>query len=279
MTSGYFLASKDLSNARAVIVSLSSRLVPAFLVWALFFNLMNPSAWQALQHNPGGFLLRFILQGGAAPHLWFMPSLILCLALFVLAMRVMSVALLTTGAALLFVGGLALGPYAFLYLGSDASPARMHLARDLPCFGLIFVCAGYWLGVTQWRPAFHVALALFACGAALQLAEGFALFHEVSRPLAGNDYLAATPLFGIGAFLVARSWPFSGRTPRFLTAMGMCSLGLYAVHPVFVMAIGPMLSQTLPLITRLSIWALTVTASIIVAVEMTQFKGLKWLVK
>jgi surface polysaccharide O-acyltransferase-like enzyme len=278
LASGYFLSPKPSSSVLRSIWEIIKRIGPPYLAWTLAFNLPYPGALSFAAHNPGGFFLRIVLQGGAAPHLWFLPSLVICLALALVSIRFLPLPTVLFGGFLLYAIGLLIGSYAFLIFGKPATPLQLHLARDAPSFGFVFVVVGFWLRRTSWRPTLTFAACLFAVGAATQLFESMALARFGAHAIPDSDYVIGTLPFGLGAFLLARTWPRIPLTPSVWAALGTCSLGLYAIHPAFVLIFGPLLNPH-SFVARLGIWALSVIGSIVIVVEMVRLRQLRWLVK
>jgi surface polysaccharide O-acyltransferase-like enzyme len=274
ITSGYFLALKRLDHVWSVVWDIVKRISIPYLIWTLAFNLFDARSRSGVFH-PVLFLPRLFLQGGAAPHLWFLPSLALCMILLVVSQRYLSLIKLLVTASVLYIVGLLVGSYAFFVFGKPAGALQLHLARDAPCFGFIFLVIGYALRRSAWRPRMRVALAIFLLGAVLQLAEGYYLSRLGFHPISENDYVLGTLSFGVGAFLVALAWPEARPLPRVLAALGTCSLGLYAVHPAFILLFTHFVDPR-PLLGRLGIWTASLLCSIIL---VTAFDGNRWLRK
>lgn len=235
VSSGYFLARRRNADVTQSLRSIFGRIVPVYLFWLLVFNVPNAAARQSVL-DPG-FLVRLLLNGGVAEHLWYLPAMALCLTLMVLGRRFLGSTALVAALALgLYAIGLLLGSYHSTVTGVEPSLLQSHIARDF-CFGLIFVVAGGWLAQTDWRPTFTIACALFVGGAVFSLLEGLALTQLGRHPLYMNDSILGTLPYGVGAFLIALTWPSRWQVPAALAGLGVFGLGLYAVHPIAIDAL------------------------------------------
>ena len=273
VASGYFLARKDLSNVPASLWSIARRIVPVYAVWTAAFTLADPTARASL--GQPGFWARLLTQGGTAPHLWFLPSVALCLGLLVVCNRVLSARGQFALAAGLFVLGLTGGDYFELLFGRSPSELQLHVVRDVAMFGFIFVTAGYWLARPGWGPTCGVAVAIFLSGGALHLGESWMFAAALKmRAFHSNEMLIGTLPFGIGAFLMARSWPPAWNVPRPMAALGTYGLGLYLIHPFFI----DLLTSVVPagtLFGRGLIAVGTVLLSVIAVVGLSRIRSLR----
>ena len=274
VASGFFLARKDFSNLAASVRSIARRIVPVYIVWTAAFTLTDPAARAAL--GQPGFWVRLAVQGGTAPHLWFLPSLALCMVIVAVGSRILSPRGQFLLAAGFYVLGLAGGAYFQLLFGRSPSVLHLHLLRDVATFGLIFVTTGYWLGRTGWRPTFGAAATLFLLGGALHLTEAWMLVRWNMHALNDNEALVGTLGFGIGAFLMARSWPPSWGVPRAFAVLGTYGLGLYVMHPWIVAALlAGLQPQTLQ--SRALLAVLTTALSALAVLALARVPRLRWL--
>lgn len=114
------------------------RLLPPYLIWTLIYWLHGAAA--GAPHAPGR-LLRTVLLGQAAPHLYFVIILLQCCALFPAVMRLLSCAPVPTLALSAALTYLVQSLYLFRRLGLDLIPAwiRPYLWMSVPAWALFFV--------------------------------------------------------------------------------------------------------------------------------------------
>lgn len=219
VTSGYFIA-PDKSDVDA-IWSAAKRLVPIYVFWILVFILL----YQDWPEGPLEFAKRFV-SGGQGYHLWFLPSLGLCVASTVVLRRLGLPGALAVASALYAVG-LATGSYNDLW-GPEQT---FWNPRDGILMGLIFVVSGAFIRAANIRLPLWPAVAALAVLTSLHVV-------EMSLPLqAGdlyNDFFVLTLPVGVMAFLAALAWHPVGVLAAMLSALGRISLGLYAVHVIFL---------------------------------------------
>lgn len=240
LISGYFVPATP--DPVRYLVRLLTRLAPVFLVWeavyiagyALGLPLVSlESTWaeQSLAFR----IVNTLTEGGLAYHLWFLPSLFLSLAAFVLLRHIAGPRVTLALALLLYLTGLALGPY------NEVLGLYDGLARHLPepqtltfrngvAFGLLYIALGNALARRAVAIDRLWLVAALVAGFLVQEAE-FALVTATSthgRALA-IDYGLGTVLYATAAFLIALSAPATTWTTR-LARLGRLSLGLYCVH-------------------------------------------------
>lgn len=237
--SGYFWAKGSVSSgAAAASLKTIRRGLLIFAVWCLVY--LFPSDLDALRHtspadwarqaywNLLGLDLTRTMFSGTRFHLWFLSSLIMCVAIGGL--------MLARGWTRLFVG-LAAVLYVFALLGGAYSTTPLGLPQAFntrfgPLSGLLFFAMGYLL---QRRGAARYSvrdgLVLLAAGTALCLFETWVLhtwFHKDVFP----EFLIGTILTGLGAAIIALSGD-AALESRGMSSLGLVALGIYAVH-VFV---------------------------------------------
>jgi surface polysaccharide O-acyltransferase-like enzyme len=230
VTAGFFL-----SRQRGPLVlelgRTFKRLMIPFLFWlAVYLVWARPDLRELLQPKP---LLRMLLTGTPAFHLWFLPSLALSSAMLLVALRLRaSDAKLVCAAVVLYALALVFGPY----LGALTSGGQFWWnTRNGPFFGFPLMVAGCLIARHRLVSPPSIALLLFLGGGALQAVEiglldqtGYTFFHDV---------LLGTAPFGIGAFLLAREIPVNFVTRR-LARLGRYSLGIFCVGLPITQALG-----------------------------------------
>ena len=244
VTAGYALGRRALAPGPAAAAVLA-RLAPVFLAWSLVYLLLSAEGLGQLARPHAAY--RWLATGGPGWHLWFLPSLALCLALL-LAMRAAGLAPRTMLAIALgtYALGLALGPYHPLLAAHDAAlpDGQMPIldGRGGP-FPLAFVVVGYWLAASGADIPARVGPALLLAGGGLHLAEAFCLDAGGWTPFVRNDLLVGTLAFGTGAFLVLARAP-AGPVVRAVGGLGRYSLGVYAFHVLVLVVLRRLLHPT-----------------------------------
>ena len=179
-------------------------------------------------------------------------------------------------ALVLYLLGLTLGSYLPLLIHKP-DPIFNVIARDLPCFRLIFVIAGLYLA-DQPNPSLGIGMLMFVTGALSHLAEAFILNWLKLMPFKSNNYLIGTLPFGIGAFMITLNFKNIPKQLNFIAAFGRLSFGIYAIH-VFFLWIFAKKMNNLELYDRLLIALLILTLSCFTIKCMNYIKPLRFLIK
>jgi surface polysaccharide O-acyltransferase-like enzyme len=183
---------------------------------------------------------------GTKGHLWFLPSLLCCLAISaILLSRNMERSLVAVSIVLYGVG-LAGKAYSDTPIGFVT---RFNF-RNGPFFGLVFFVTGYLLqhrGPQDSR--LRYGLLLTGCGTCIHFIEIFVLNKYWGTALF-QDYVVGTYFSGVGLALIALS-----NSPllrfRFTSLVGPLVLGIYAIHVLFI----DLLSPIDELLSGNAIWA------------------------
>ena len=243
MASGYFIGPRI--DDLGVIWRSTKRIAPLFLVWALVYLVVRDS-WPETQKQ----WLNLIINGGAGLHLWYLPSLLSCIAVLALLRRWLSwtVVLAVTGAV--FVIGLAFDSYSGLLNLNQ----RLWDPRNGPIFGLVFVTLGAWIAVH--RPVVPLRWAALAFAV-------FLITDVIERKWLATtgpsyiDFTASTLFVGTAAFLTARAWDGQPFARWRLDVLGRYSFGMYAMHMLFLYSAHKRFHPQGP-----TEWALTVLATV-----------------
>ena len=224
VASGYFLGETErppLVAIRRVMMRLSL----VFVFWEAVYLVASGTSVAAL--SDPSLLRSIILRGGPGYHLWYLPSLGVCVALAIALRRLPAAFRLTIGLAC-FAVGIAFGPYR-----ESLGLPSIGDTRTGPWFGLVFVMSGTVLRSLRIAHLFPLGVGLIAIGIASQIAEAAFLAMNGQGGFAPHNYLLGTLPLGIGAFLLARALP-DNATVRTLAAVGRLSLGMYCVHLLFI---------------------------------------------
>jgi peptidoglycan/LPS O-acetylase OafA/YrhL len=143
-------------------------------------------------------------------------------------------------------------------------------------FALIFALTGFWMAKKGWRPPLRAAVQLCVLGAALHLGEAYWVDANQFIPFHRNEFLLGTLPFSIGAFLIALQLA-EGRVVRMLARLGAYSLGLYAVHIVFVLIFSRFV-QPSNVVEGLLLAGLVIVASTITVLGLARIRPLRFLI-
>lgn len=238
--SGYLVAPK---LQQAPLKTLQRYSVPLFKVWVIWsiICLLMPFNWQVLIEQ--GYLaertgywdwlmknpLNTLMEGGLI-HLWFIPGLILAVAIIAVCVRFKLTSWLPAVALLLYLYGVAGGSY-----GTLTEIWTPFLTRNGPFFSTLMV----WIGFAVRTRALHIsskqAAVLALAGMAIHFAEAIWLSgHDVL--FNSHDFLLGTPLWGLGVFMLLLNRPQLGEHPV-VYSLGDKVLGIYVAHMPFLIIV------------------------------------------
>jgi surface polysaccharide O-acyltransferase-like enzyme len=273
VSAGYF-AWRPEERLSVTASRLAQRVFPVYLIWSVLYNLASP--WNFQWFFQPNLALRWILNGGAGDHLWFLPALFIWVVAARFLKAYFSWPALFSVALVFYLGGWAMSAGQSLFLHSP-NHLLFTLARDGPSFGLIFVLAGMWLRYTGLTISFYASLALFVVSAAAQLGEAYLLNRLHILPFFQSDYLLATLPFGVSAFMLALKLTKPEAILDRLAVLGRFALGIYAVHMFFVQYIA-FFAEPAALGGRLVVALAALLGSVGVVLAMARVKILKPLV-
>ena len=246
--SGYFWGAKIRRGASPVEVStaMAKRIATVFLVWSIVYLLPYREIGLAISGVPvalwdswGTKIIALItdpamlLQRGTEEHLWFLSALLCGLALCAVLVGLRLERTLVVVSVLLFIVGVLGRAYA-------ESPIGLSIdfnTRNGPFFATLLFASGYWLSAMEpKRSWFGLGLAVLCLGTLVHVAELTILwrFFDIS-PI--HDYLFGTYAMGLGAAMVGLSNHRLLDT-RILGHLGRLTLGIYAMHFVFIDLLG-----------------------------------------
>ena len=237
LVSGYFLRTQSESFFSDVL-KFVKRLAPIYIFWLIVYLLLY-----RMFNDSFGIESRraLFIQGGPAFHLWFLPSLGICVVLSMALFRFLP-SPYVAAVGLLFYG---VGLYFVEFAAPFGPPWSLWNFRDGPFFGLIFVIAGHLIRQHAWTPRLISALFISALGLALSIAERFVLtatgVQDAATPI---DYTIGTLLFGTGILMTALSVPSSSAIVHRLARLGRYTLGYYCIHVIFLWLVQSMMPLT-----------------------------------
>jgi surface polysaccharide O-acyltransferase-like enzyme len=241
MIGGFFLARKKNLQPAEYSINLAKRILPAFLFWVLLYNIiLFPGSTQEINAK---FFVSMLATGGLGYHLWFLPAFCICMILTVFLRRFMRWRGIFATGCVLYVLGLAIGSYSGLIssLPEEHAGMRLAIARGGPFYGTIFVILGLWLGAGHWRIGMRSSVLLYLAGLVSSLTEAYLLATHHFMLFGNNDFLIGTLLMGFGAFSIALNLPNRGNIVRGIGRFGAYTMGIYAVHPIVLIALKSLL--------------------------------------
>lgn len=243
LMSGYFWSSKVKGPLGVTVPAVQTfkRVAFIFLAWSLIYMLPTNLA-DAFHHGPLG-PLKYIhwhlltaaenpglwLLTGSRDHLWFLGSLLTCVLISAVLLRLEFERSLLVLAVLLYLLGLAGKAYA-------QTPWGFHSDfnfRNGPFFGLLFFVSGHVLRHRTPNASWlYQGGVLAVLGMVMHFAEVITLHRVYGAPMT-QDYVVGTYLWGLGLGMVALSNPRPLRWGR-VSGWGVMMLGVYVVHVVFI---------------------------------------------
>lgn len=254
--SGYFMPAG--AGWLKITVKYFIRLFPIFIFWV--------TAYAALSGNPFWFLSetsvvrQHMTNGGAGFHLWFLPSLGVCLVIAAFVKNYTSVKILIILSVALYCFGLTHASYeaAIVSLPFDEVD-RSFNPRNGPFMGLLFVSLGVALRARLFKPSAVRGLILITFGVLLSAVEAAFLFYSFNAPISSHNFLIGTVPLGFGVAMLCMSIDI--RIPLVAAAIrriGAVSLGIYALHILVLWKVTDLIEPN-SIISGLSTAALTLT--------------------
>ncbi|HTL48313.1 MAG TPA: acyltransferase [Verrucomicrobiae bacterium] len=214
-------------------------------------GLIKTLSWH-LADAPGEIAGHFwaFLMSGTQLHLWFLPALLVSVAIIVFFVKMRRIGLLLPLSAAGFVLAAWWGRYEFLVAhGQTFLPQPNYLLSRLGFLcGLVYVVWGWRYGFKKEVPRRGLSIACVLVGIAAMAIEE-AAFASRDYQLISDNIMPGVALFSIGVFGLALHFPKAGQgTP--LERWGIYTLGIYLGHIVVREAVA--LSK--PAIAGLSPW-------------------------
>jgi surface polysaccharide O-acyltransferase-like enzyme len=254
--SGYFFgqAVERRGPAANLILKYAYRLAIPFLVWSLI-GALQPAGGIAAAIADGRLAtavsdratssfhwisshLVLFLFAGTAYHLWFLPSLLLCVGITFLFLVLKWDNVLPFVAVGLYLFGLLAGPYRACPIGIEV-PFN---PRNGPFFWMLFFVAGLTMFRDRRVPPAWLAVSLIALGIAGSLVESCALGGGFARSYEASYDLVSTIPFGFGVMLLALRYPTLGQD-WFVARWGSRVFGIYLVHVFVITEVNPWWSR------------------------------------
>lgn len=249
--SGYFIQPKLSASPIKTLKLYSLPLLKIWLVWsalclAMPFNWQRVATdgylterkgyWNWLTENP----LNALMEGGMV-HLWFIPALVMAVAIIALLIHLNKQSLIIPVAVILYVYGVMGGSYQTL-----TEVWTPFFTRNGPFFSTLMVVIGFEFRRRNITLSSTKSMLLLVTGFVIHFGEAYWLTnYDVAFNL--HDFLMGTPLIGIGLFLLLLSKPSIGNHPlTFILSKHV--LSIYVCHllcVVVMLNITGMLGMTL----------------------------------
>ncbi len=293
MVSGYLFAEK-VGLTKAVTATFwrsARRLLSLYFVWCVFYLLVPfkfisdwpTQSWPelVLRHvryfSERGLDVPF---QGTQEVLWFLPSLVLGLAIVAVSVANGWQKYLSYGAIALYIIGLTYGSYSLLW--SDNSNADFIFnTRNGPFLSVPCVTFGWLLSVNRREGKWHVdakwAAAIALVCLSLQIVETKVVNSVARLPFEPFDYLLGTIGFGAGILLLALAKPHWGENWPILH-WSRCTLGVFLIHYAFIDIIQPLNYRYDNVLWELGTPIAVYLASLTMTALMMQWRPLRRLV-
>ena len=247
--SGYFWGAKVKSSdsAASVSISMAKRVFYIFAAWSIVYafpyNLSSIGKYGLL----GPFKVTYghledlarhpltLVMEGTKGHLWFLIALLCSLGISSFLVGKRHYKTLVALSVILYLIGLLTKAYSDTQFG-------VHIdfnTRNGPFFGTVFFVSGYFLSKLTPNPSwFSKGVALLGVGWLLQFSEVSLLWKWYGTSPYEQDYVIGTYFMGVGAAVAALS-NNAHIGSVVLRDVGRYTLGIYAIHYIFVDLLRP----------------------------------------
>lgn len=246
--SGYFWGIKVRNSGSPIPASarMAKKILTIFLAWSAIYALpvdlgsfaeygplgpIKTDYWNLVQliHDP----ITLVMQGTRV-HLWFLIGLLCSLLISVQLVKNKHIKTLIAVSVALYLFGLLAKSY-------SATPLGIHISfntRNGPFFGTIFFVSGYLLSGLKPTPKWlTIGILILGIGYILHFSELYFLWRWYgTNP--HQDYVIGTYFMGVGAAIASLS-NHSILKNEALSAVGKLTLGIYAIHFMFVEMLRP----------------------------------------
>jgi len=247
--SGYFWGIK-IKNGAAIVpttILMAQKIGLIFLAWCLIYllpynittfseyGLLGPikvAYWnlKQLAQHPENIILE-----GTKIHLWFLVSLLFSLIMCSLFLHFTLTKSMIIAAAALYIFGILGKSYADTPLGISLD----FNTRNGPFFSFIFFITGFFISkLKRSNSWFKYGCMIYILGCCLHFLEVYALWKLYETPME-HDYVFGTYFMGLGVSIIALSNHPILKSTR-LSKIGKMTLGIYAIHIIFVDLLKPL---------------------------------------
>ncbi len=237
LIAGYFIQPKLTADPARTLRSYAAPLMKLWFFWSLLY-LAFPTRLDLLMSK--GYLferqrywdqwlstpLNSLLEGGLV-HLWFIPGLVIAVAIIALLVRIQRLSWLMPLAVGLYIYGLLGGSYE-----SISGVEAPFFTRNGPFFSTLMVAIGFEIRRRDFNMSTAQAWTLCLLGMLGHLAEAYWLYGQGLRYVS-HDFLIMTPVWTLGLFFIFLNNPKLGASER-VDKLSKDVLGVYLVHLMFV---------------------------------------------
>ncbi|MHB1678047.1 MAG: acyltransferase [Sulfuriferula sp.] len=258
--SGYFwgIKTRHSDSPVSISVSMAKKILTILIAWSIIYILpdnigtifeLTPLQYakeiywnlKSVIDNPVTLAME-----GTKVHLWFLVALLYSLGISAVLVQKKRIKTLIVLSVALYLFGLLAKAY-------SATPIGLYIpfnTRDGPFFGTIFFVSGYLL--SSLKPSHEwlaLGLSLLVLGYLLHFSEIYFLWKWYGvNPI--QDYVIGTYFMGVGAAMASLSNANIFRN-NILCKTGQLTLGIYAVHFIFVDSFSPIAQSLGPLFRNL----------------------------
>lgn len=237
LISGYLIQPKLTATPLSTLKSYAIPLLKIWLVWSILsllmpfnFQVVAEHGYLAERQGYWGYLgqapLNSLLEGGLV-HLWFIPALIIAVAIVALCLHFQRRSWLVPIAVLLYLYGVLAGSYQ--PLTEIASP---FFTRNGPFFSTLFVVIGFVIRDKNLSLSPVKALALVIIGIAIHFGQAWSLM-KFDIVFNSHDFLFGTEIWATGMFLLLLCFPNWGNH-AVTFALSRYVLGVYVCHLLII---------------------------------------------
>jgi len=249
VVSGYFWGLKIRGQPTPLIVTknMAFRIGLIFLAWSFIYLLpfnnisaffeygmlgpLKMAYWKLtnLLQEPSNLLFQ-----GTSVHLWFLMGLLYALFISFIFIQRKAEKELLVFASILYIIGVLLKSYADTPLGFHVE----FNTRNGPFFSTLLFSSGYFLSQRMPNEKWFIyGIGLFFMGCLIHFVEIYLLMILYGTDLS-HDYVFGTYLMGVGAAMLSLS-NHKILQIRFFRNTGKMTLGIYAIHVIFVGLLSP----------------------------------------
>jgi surface polysaccharide O-acyltransferase-like enzyme len=264
IVAGYFAGLKPKLSFLNEVRHVGKRIIGPYLVWLALYTVYSGYDFSNLLSIRGLMLL--FVYAGPGWHLWFLTSLAFSVMMLAILRRLCELRTLVGLAIVVYIAGLAIGPYARIVF--SIANLGIHPRNGL-FLGFPFMVMGYWIGRNRWSGwPFLAGALLYLGGFMLTIGEVYGL----SKLPGGVNYdvLLGTVPMAAGAFIMALRLPDIPVT-RHVSNLGRYSLGIFASHLALMFEVQRLLAGT-ALSTEMVVVILTVATASLCALVLGQFR-------
>ncbi|MDA9556628.1 acyltransferase family protein [Vibrio sp.] len=233
ITAGYFLYPKLLSSPKSTALQYCLPLLKVWLIWSVVYLALpfdfakaleqgyfaeREGYWNYLMGNP----LNTLFEGGMV-HLWFLPSLVIAVAIIAGFIHKNQWALLSSLSIVLFIYGVLAGSYR-----EHTGLESIIFTRNGPFFSTLLVFIGCYIRRANVSLNLGQSLLLMLVGLVGHLSEAFYL-KDLGVSFRSHDFLFFTPVWAFGLFMCLLSQPQLVTHHR-VKSIADSTMGIYLSH-------------------------------------------------